>query len=106
MLLELFGRHLLWDFPDKEVVVNNLLWVGSQQVVVVRKSTTWLAWSKFEVAEGLACLLEFVFFRNGHDGGVEGSVNITSYLRNSAKDDASLVLEVGGELGACGDIFG
>ena len=68
MLLKLKWLHVLGDFSDKEIVVNNLLWVGAQQIIVIRESATWLTRGKFEVAELLACFTELVIFWNCHDG--------------------------------------
>ena len=105
MFFKFFWRQVLGNFPHENVLVDNLLRIGSKKVIIVGKSATWLSWSKLEVAELLASSLEFVLFWNCHDGGIKGSVDVTSDLWISAKDDVSLLLEVLGKLGACSEIF-
>ena len=106
VFLKFFWSQVLGNFPNENVLVDNLFRIGSKKVIIVGKSATWLSWSKLEVAELLASGLEFIFFWNCHDGGIKGSVDVTSDLWISAKDDVSLLFEVVGKLGAGSEIFG
>jgi len=106
VLLECFRGHVLRDLSNEDVVVNNLLRVRSEKVIVVGEGSAGLAFSELEVSELLACLLELVFLGDGHDGRVEGSVDVSSNLWNPAEDDAGLLLEVSGEFGGRGDVLG
>ena len=102
MCFESLGGELLWDASHKDVVVDDLLGVGSEQVVVEGESAGWLAWGELEVAHLLAGDDEFVLFGDLHDGGVEGAVKIASDLRNARKHNSGLGLQHGGESGARG----
>ena len=66
--LELRWLHVLWNLAHKDVVVNNLLWVGSQKIIIVWESTTLLAWDELEVTELLAGELELVLLWDSDDG--------------------------------------
>ena len=102
MLFELLGSELLWDASHKDVVVDDLLGVGSEQVVIEGKSARWLAWGELEVAHLLAGVDKFILFGDLHDGGVEGSVKIASDLWNTCEYNSGLGLKDGSELGARG----
>ena len=102
MFLKLLWSHLFWDAADKDVVVNNFLGVGAEQIVVEWQSSRRLAWSELEVAHLFAGKSKLVFLRDCHDGCVEGAVDVTADLRHARKDDASLLLEDGGEAGGGG----
>ena len=106
MLLKLLRAHVLGDLSHENVVVDDFLWVGSEKVVVVGEGSAGLAWGELEVSELLASGLELVFLGDGHDRGVEWAVDVSSDLRDSGEDDAGLLLEVGGEFGARGDVLG
>ena len=102
VLLELLGSHLLGDAAHKDVVVNDLLGVGAEQVVVEGQGAGWLAWGQLEVAHLLAGEDELILLRDRHDGGVEGAVKVASDLGHTGEDNAGSLLEDGGELGARG----
>ena len=106
MLLELGGSKFLRDAAHKNVVVDDLLRVGAEKVIVEWKRTRRLAGCELEVAHLLASELEFVLFRDLHDGRVEGTVQITADLRDTGQYDAGLVLEDRGEPCAGGFTLG
>ena len=102
MLLESVGGELLGDASHEDVVVDDFLGVGAEEIVVEGEGAGGLAWGELEVAHLFAGNLELVLFWDLHDSRVEGSVQIASDLRNTGEHDSSLVLEDGGELGAGG----
>lgn len=91
------GRDIGGDFAHEDVVVNELLGVGSEEFVVVGESTARLA-IELEVAEGFTGLLELGVVSYGDDGSEEGFVDVTTNLRLSIELDIGLFLEVFGEL--------
>ena len=102
VFLELGWRQFLRDAAHKDVVIDNLLRVGAEQVVVEGQGATGLAWCKLKVAHLFASELEFVFLRDLHDGRVKWAVQVTSDLWNTGEHDASLLLQHRGQLGAGG----
>ena len=96
MFLKLLRGQFLGDLTHEDVVVNDLLGVGSKQVIVIGEGTAWLVWDKLEVSELLAGGLELVFLWDGDDGGVEGTIDVSADLRDSVEYDVCLVFQMGG----------
>jgi len=102
VLLELLGGHFLGDAAHENVVVNDFLGVGAEQVVVEGEGAGGLVLGQLEVAHLLASKDEFVLLWDRHDSGVEGAVKIASDLGHTGEDNASFLLEDGCKLGAGG----
>ena len=74
VLFELLWGDVLGNLAHENVVINDLLWVGAEQVIVERKGTAGFTLGKLKVAHFLASELEFVLLRDLHDSGVEWAV--------------------------------
>ena len=93
VLLEPRRRHFLRDAAHKDVVIDDLLGVGTEQVVVEGQGATGLASCKLKVAHLFAGELEFVLLGDLHDSRIKWAVQVTSDLGNTREHDASLCLQ-------------
>lgn len=102
VLLKGHRGNLLGDAANENVVVDDLLGVGAEQVVVEWEGTRGLAIGELKVAHLLACESELVLLGDRHDRRVEGAVQITADLGHALKHNAGLRLEDRGEAGGGG----
>jgi len=80
VFLKLLRRQFLGNFAHENVVIDNLLGVGSKEIVVEGEGTRRLSWRKLKVAHLFAGKGKLVLLGDSHDCRVEGAVQITSDL--------------------------
>merc|ERR1719246_70966 len=102
VLLESLGSDLLGDAAHEDVVVDDLLGVGAEQVIVEGEGAGGLSIGELEVAHLLAGKRELVLLRDGHNSRVEGAVQVTADLGHALEHDAGLRLQDGCEASAGG----
>lgn len=90
VFLKLLGVHVGRDLLNEEVVINESLRVGTEQLIVERKSSA-LASINLEVSENCTSFLELLRVRDLEDGGVERFVEISLDLRYTLKIDSGFL---------------
>jgi hypothetical protein len=101
LLLEVVMLEVLWDALDEDVVGQELLLVGSEELLVELKSSALLALD-LEISHGLAGLVEGDWVLDADDSRVEWGGDVLLDLWLGVKEDVGFLLEGDGDLSRVG----
>ena len=93
--------EFLWHASHEDVVGEELLFVGSEQLLVELEGSALLAFD-LEVLHGLACLVEGNWVLDADDSRVEWSGNVLLNLWLGVKKNVGFFLESDGDLSRIG----